>query len=124
MLPIVKRQFTCYPKKIETDLDVKAIWAAWLKKLLNLQLRAGDHPMHHHHDDNFSERKIYFADFHVNIHFSSLRVSSYPCAAFDGSKQSCGYVLSAISEFSYKLIRFLLHSSIVKSDNEIGKFSY
>ena len=29
-----------------------------------------------------------------------------------------------ISEFSYKLIRFLLHSSIVKSDNEIGKFSY
>ena len=29
-----------------------------------------------------------------------------------------------ISEFSYKLIRFLLHSSIVKSDNEIGKFFY
>ena len=28
-----------------------------------------------------------------------------------------------ISEFYYKLIRFLLHSSIVKSDNEIGKFS-
>ena len=29
-----------------------------------------------------------------------------------------------ISEFSYKLIRFLLNSSVVKSDNEIGKFSY
>ena len=29
-----------------------------------------------------------------------------------------------ISEFSYRLIRFLLNSSIVKSDNEIGKFSY
>ena len=30
-----------------------------------------------------------------------------------------------ISEFSYKLIRFLLiRSSVVKSDNEIGKFSY
>ena len=29
-----------------------------------------------------------------------------------------------ISEFFNKLIRFLLHSSIVKSDNEIGKFSY
>ena len=28
-----------------------------------------------------------------------------------------------ISEFSCKLIRFLLHSSIIKSDNEIGKFS-
>jgi len=27
-----------------------------------------------------------------------------------------------ISEFSYNLIRFLLHSSIVKSDNEIGNF--
>ena len=27
------------------------------------------------------------------------------------------------SVFSYKLIRFLLHSSIVKSDNEIGKFT-
>ena len=26
-----------------------------------------------------------------------------------------------ISEFSYKRITFLLHSSIVKSDNEIGK---
>ena len=29
-----------------------------------------------------------------------------------------------ISEFSYKLIGFLLHRSVVKSDNEIGKFSY
>ena len=29
-----------------------------------------------------------------------------------------------ISEFSYKLLRFLLNSSVVKSDNEIGKFSY
>ena len=29
-----------------------------------------------------------------------------------------------ILEFSYKLIRFLLHSAIVKSDNDIGKFSY
>ena len=28
-----------------------------------------------------------------------------------------------ISEFSYKLIRFLLNSSVVKSDYEIGKFS-
>ena len=28
------------------------------------------------------------------------------------------------SEFPYMLIRFLLHSSLVKSDNEIGKFSY
>ena len=27
-----------------------------------------------------------------------------------------------ISEFSYKLIRFLLHSPVVKSDNEMGKF--
>ena len=35
--------------------------------------------MHHHQDDNFPERKIYFADFHVNIHFSSLEVFSYPC---------------------------------------------
>ena len=29
-----------------------------------------------------------------------------------------------ISEFSYKLIRFLLHNSVIKSDNEIGKVSY
>ena len=29
-----------------------------------------------------------------------------------------------ISEFSYKLIRFLLNSSIIKSDNEIEKNSY
>ena len=29
-----------------------------------------------------------------------------------------------ISELSYKLIRFLLHSPIVKSDIEIRKFSY
>ena len=29
-----------------------------------------------------------------------------------------------ISEFSYKLIIFLFHSSMIKSDNEIGKFSY
>ena len=29
-----------------------------------------------------------------------------------------------ISKFFYKLIRFLLHSYIAKSDNEIGKFSY
>ena len=29
-----------------------------------------------------------------------------------------------ISKFSYKLIRFLLNSSIVKSDNEMGKFFY
>ena len=30
------------------------------------------------------------------------------------------YTFFPISEFSYKLIRFLLYSSIVKSDNEIG----
>ena len=29
-----------------------------------------------------------------------------------------------ISEFYYKFIRFLFNSSVVKSDNEIGKFSY
>ena len=29
-----------------------------------------------------------------------------------------------ISEFSYELIRFLLHSSVIKSDNKIGKFPY
>ena len=29
-----------------------------------------------------------------------------------------------ISKFSYKLVRFLINSSIIKSDNEIGKFSY
>ena len=28
------------------------------------------------------------------------------------------------SEFPYMLIKFLLHSSLVKSDNEIGKISY
>ena len=28
-----------------------------------------------------------------------------------------------ISKFSYELIRFLLHSFVVKSDKEIGKFS-
>ena len=33
-------------------------------------------------------------------------------------------MLFPISEFFYKLIRFLLHSSVVKSENEIGKFSY
>ena len=30
----------------------------------------------------------------------------------------------SISEFSYKLIRLLLNSSVVKSDNEMSKFSY
>ena len=29
-----------------------------------------------------------------------------------------------ISEFSYKLVRVLLHTSIVRSDNEIMKFSF
>ena len=33
-------------------------------------------------------------------------------------------IFCTISEFPYMLIRFLLHSSLVKSDNEIGKFSY
>ena len=27
-------------------------------------------------------------------------------------------------EFPYMIVRFLIHSSLVKSDNEIGKFSY
>jgi len=39
-------------------------------------------------------------------------------------KQLVVKTLYNISEFSYKLIRFLLNSSIVKSDNEIGNFSY
>ena len=29
-----------------------------------------------------------------------------------------------VSESSYRLIRFLLHSSVVKDDKEVGKFSY
>ena len=29
-----------------------------------------------------------------------------------------------VSEFPYMPIKFLLHSSLVKYDNEIGKFSY
>ena len=37
---------------------------------------------------------------------------------------SACYHFFFISEFSYMLIRFLLHSSLVKSDNKIGKFSF
>ena len=36
--------------------------------------------------------------------------------------ESACYHFFPISEYSYKLIRFLLHRSIVKSNNEIGKF--
>ena len=54
--------------------------------------------MHHHQDDNFPERKIYFADFHVNIHFSSLQVSSYPCMLL--------MVLSKVVDTKYTYYRF------------------
>ena len=36
----------------------------------------------------------------------------------------CNYFFFSISEFSYKPIRLLLSSSVVKSDNEMSKFSY
>ena len=38
--------------------------------------------------------------------------------------ESACYHFFPISEFSYKLIRLLLHSPVIKSDNEIDKFSY
>ena len=38
--------------------------------------------------------------------------------------ESACYHFFPISEFSYKLIRFLVNSSVVKFNNEIGKFFY
>ena len=46
---------------------------------------------------------------------------AYP-TTFCKPAESAGYYFFPISEFSYKILTFLLNSSMVKSDNEIGKF--
>ena len=62
------------------------------------------------------------------IHFITLIV--YHKTKLGGNRvqktlaESVCYHFFPISEFSYKLIRFLLHRSIVKSDNVIGECSY
>ena len=64
----------------------------------------------------------------------SLHSQNGPAHLLPGNKHDDGrrknwpsppvIIFFPISEFPYILIRFLLHSSLVKSDNEIGKFSY
>ena len=57
--------------------------------------------------------------------FKLSRTNKNNTVAVMGSMaESACYHFFLISEFSYKLIKFLLDSSIVKSDNEVGNFSY
>ena len=55
----------------------------------------------------------YLFIFDVAAHLKAVPRPSPPVITF-----------SLISEFSYKLIGFLLNCSMVKSDNEIETFSY
>ena len=53
----------------------------------------------------------------TTLQIFTARLRSYTRAEF-----AC-YHFFPIYEFSYKLIRFLLHSPEIRSDNEIGRFS-
>ena len=59
-----------------------------------------------------------------SLHFSKLNKGlEYVNDMLAMAQFLCYQFFFQISEFSYKLIRFLLNKSIVESDNKIGKYS-
>ena len=69
---------------------------------------------------NTSQNKIYEKIEKKNC-LAKVRRRLTPSAQYRMAESACHHFFP-ISEFSYKLIRFLLNSYVVKSDNEISKF--